>query len=436
MRSRRNVQGLAVAWCASFAFHAALAGVSTWMWHRSLAREPLRPVADLGTEPALIASAIAIDLPSVGEGSLVEPQPVDPMGEPPRVSGGETVAHLDTGSPGRGGDTRATAPALNLADRDERMRLSPDLLSDLDRDQLQRLRVARVRQSWEDRRSTTHPAELTLVVTGTGSVMDRRAPTPQEPSRGVLQSSSPATRGAQIGAPEPDDRGESTSMHGGAQQGSVEGAPGAGLVRARRGFDHHTSAPVGSARPDVTQAAVAVPAIDPARPKDDVDSDQEVATTVRSLVHASTAGGLPGDGQGGTGTGGEAGAGGTNGGGSRARPLGLGGGDVDDDASDPRVVAYYRRVKAKISPLWANAFPKSALLELRQGTVILEFVVFADGRTAVSWPPLRPSGIDEFDRNCADAIRRASPMPPIPPALGVRSLRFRAPFAVSNPIIQ
>ena len=41
-------------------------------------------------------------------------------------------------------------------------------------DQLQRMRVARVRQSWEDRRSTTHPTELTLLVTGTGPVLERR----------------------------------------------------------------------------------------------------------------------------------------------------------------------------------------------------------------------------------------------------------------------
>ena len=44
--------------------------------------------------------------------------------------------------------------------------------------------------------------------------------------------------------------------------------------------------------------------------KDDVDSEQEVATTVRSLVHASTAGGQEGQGQGGNGPGADPGAGG------------------------------------------------------------------------------------------------------------------------------
>jgi TonB family protein len=104
--------------------------------------------------------------------------------------------------------------------------------------------------------------------------------------------------------------------------------------------------------------------------------------------------------------------------------------------TDPRLLPYFRRIHAKIDPLWADAFPKSALLELKQGTVILEFTVLADGHVVVSWPPARPSGIDEFDRNCADAIRRASPLPPIPRALGVRSVVIRAPFVASNPIVK
>jgi outer membrane biosynthesis protein TonB len=53
----------------------------------------------------------------------------------------------------------------------------------------------------------------------------------------------------------------------------------------------------------------------------------------------------------------------------------------------------------------------------------------------VQWPPLRPSGVDEFDRNCADAIRRAAPFPAIPRELGVSSLTIRAPFAANNPAV-
>jgi protein TonB len=93
-------------------------------------------------------------------------------------------------------------------------------------------------------------------------------------------------------------------------------------------------------------------------------------------------------------------------------------------------------LQARIAPYQVNAFPKSALLELRQGTVILEFIVAADGSATVVWPPLKPSGIDEFDRNCANAIRRAAPFPPIPTSLRRGSLRIRAPFVAKNPIIK
>ena len=92
-----------------------------------------------------------------------------------------------------------------------------------------------------------------------------------------------------------------------------------------------------------------------------------------------------------------------------------------------------------MNPLWQNAFPKSAMLELKQGTVILEFTIALDGSARVTWPPSRPSGIEEFDRNCAEAIRRASPFPPLPAALrenGRTSLRIRAPFVAKNPIIK
>ena len=197
------------------------------------------------------------------------------------------------------------------------------------------------------------------------------------------------------------------------------------------------SAPIASERPAVTQGPVAVAAREMGWPRDDVDSEQEVATTVQSLVHASTAGGVVGSGVGGTAGADEPGAGGVLGPGSHSRPLGAGDADVFDYwTTDPRLMPYFRQMHARIEPLWANAFPKSAMVDLKQGTVILEFTIASDGRIAVSWPPARPSGIDEFDRNCADAVRRASPLLPIPRELGVKILRVRAPFVANNPIIK
>ena len=417
----------------SVGVHAVVASGAFWLAVRSLHAEP-------AAEPALESSAapssatIGVELPVIAAGACVDDGPLNPTGDPPRVGGGSTVAHLDRGPAGKGGDPGVRAPALNLADLDDRMRLSPDPVSRLDRDQLQRLRVAPKRQSWEDRRSTTHPTELTLLVTGPGTVLERRPDAPASPSRGVQQSPRPSVRGGEPGAPA--DPGEGETPSGGAP-GRVASEPGAGLVDSRVGVDHRSAAPIASARPDVTRGPVAVPARVPLRPRDDVDSEQEVATTVRSLVHASTAGGAPGEGQGGTGGGGQAAAGASEGDGSQARPLGAGPGDVFELwTSDPRLVPYFRQIHARIDPLWVHAFPKSAAMDLRQGTVILVFTVQADGQVRVGWPPARPSGIDEFDRNCADAIRRAAPLPPIPRELGVSSLTIRAPFVASNPVVR
>ncbi|MBX3200042.1 MAG: energy transducer TonB, partial [Labilithrix sp.] len=185
-----------------------------------------------------------------------------------------------------------------------------------------------------------------------------------------------------------------------------------------------------------------IPGIWNGRPSDTVDSDQEVASTVQSLIHASVAGGVAGTGRGGSASPApDPGAGGGPvGRGSVARPLGSGDGDlVDWNTNDPLLLPYFRKLHAKVDPLWANAFPKSAMLELKQGTVILELTIAADGTAKVTWPPVRPSGIDEFDRNCADALRRASPFDPLPAALreaGRTSLRIRAPFVAKNPIVK
>jgi TonB family protein len=430
--TRAKLHGLTIA--ASVAVHVALTAALSLVAQRTLAARR----AEAFLLPAAIAvdTTVLVELPTAGAGVFFDEQPVDPIGEPPHALSGDEVPRIDTGVSGHGGDTTARERALNLADEnDQMMRVSPDLLNRLDRDQLQRLRASASRASWEDRRSTTHPAELTFVAMGSGVVLYRRPKALFEPSRGVHESPPASVQGAALGAASIPEEGNLGPI--GAHPGSRETAPGQGLLEGRAGRDHRASAPIASARPAVALGPVAVPATDRALPKDDVDGPQEVATTIRSIVHASAAGGVSGEGGGGTGGGGEAGAGAARGSGSRAGPLGEGmGGVYDYWTTDPRLVSYFRRLHAKIDPLWADAFPRSALIELQQGTVILEFTVFADGRAVVSWPPVRPSGVDEFDRNCADAIRRAAPFPPIPPQLGASQLRIVAPFVANNPIVK
>jgi TonB family protein len=420
---------------ASVAVHVVLTAGLSWLALRAAgAKAEATPELWPSTPPASTAP-IQVELPLVGEGLAIEEQPREPVGAEPPLPAGDAVAHPDTARAGRGGEVAATERALNMSEDVERVRFSTDLLNRLDRDQIEHLRVGGTRASWEDRRSTTHPGELTLVAIGTGSVRERRPLAATVPSRGSFASPLADSKGGSLGTSLELDAAREAARCGGDRQGARDDAPGAGLREAPPGVDHRAASPVASARPSVTRGPVAVVAERRSRPQDDADAQQEVATTVRSIVHASTAGGWQGEGAGGEGGGGDPGSGGTEADGFRARALGVQEGVYDYFTRDPRLLSYFRRVHAKIDPLWADAFPKSALLNLEQGTVILEFTILADGRAEVTWPPLRPSGVDEFDRNCAEAIRRASPFPPIPPALGSR-LRIRAPFVASNPVVK
>jgi len=421
-------------WFSSLVVHASVMG---WLWVTASRRAPAldaRPDPGRGSSPSFERAEA-----TPGEyGVMVDETSIDSLGVPPQRPQGNPVAHLDRGDPGRGGDPRIHAQALNLADADDQARLSPDLLTRFDRDQLQRLRVARTRFSWDDRRSTTHPAELTLVATGPGFVRERRPWSPLTPSRGMTDSEPPRERGAvaQGSLIHPSEEAVMRAFRGGIRVGGVESTAGEGLAAVDPGLRHRSAAPVGTARPAVMTGPVAVVAIDRARPLDNQEVEQEVATTVQSLIQASTAGGLPGEGSGGTSGGGAPGVGGTSGETSRAHPLGTGGERHDEWTDDASLVPYFRQLHRRIDPLWTDAFPKSALLDLKQGTVILDFTVFPDGHVVVAWPPWRPSGVDEFDRNCADAVRRAAPFPPFPSELGDTPLHIRAPFAARSPLVK
>jgi TonB family protein len=422
-------------WAVSIGVHAVIAVGVVWLAYRTLHQRDAELAARVhATPPAMVYT---IELPGVAEGTLLADRPRAPQGEEPQFTGGATTARIDTGAPGHGGD--GTSPrAVNLSDRDEAMRLSPDLLSRLDRDQQARVHSSQQRQTMEDRRSTTHPSELVFLASGPGARQERRAPSERDPSRGGTAALGASVQGGQAGthAQERGDEGEQRYV-GAARAGSLASASGLGVHDARPGIDHRAEAAVTRARPDVQLAAVSVPAEVRGRTRDDVDSEQEVATTIRSLVHASTSGGFQGEGRGGSAGGGDPGAGGAFGFGSQGRPIGPGDSEwFDLNSNDPRLLPYFRRIHAKVDPLWADAFPKSALLELKQGMVILEVTITSDGAVSVGWPPARPSGIDEFDRNCARAVRRAAPFDPIPRELGRTVLKVRMPFDAQNPIIK
>ena len=437
---RRRLGPAKVGWplVASVVAHVSLlavAGIVAYQFTQARERR------EASSRTAAPNAALAIELPTFTEGLLLSDHDVVPEGVPPTAHGGATIARVDTGTLGRGGQATG-APATNLAAMDEDLSLNPDPTSRLDRNQHQRLKTAAFRTTHEDRRATTHPMEVTFLATGTGEHGERRPNAPSDPSRGSLASPlPPSVLGGHAGTREVDPAVGPGATVGAASPGQLVASPGVGIRDGRAGTTHTAAARIAQGRPAVTEGAPTVTAAWNGRPNDTVDSDQEVASIVQSQVHASFAGGLAGAGRGGSnGPESDPGAGGTKGRGSTARVLGSGDGDVFDwFTNDPMLLPYFRTIHAKVDPLWRDAFPKSAMLELKQGTVILEFTIASDGSARVTWPPLRPSGIEEFDRNCADAIRRAGPFAPIPAALraqGRTSLRIRAPFVAKNPIVK
>jgi TonB family protein len=416
--------------------HTALLGLAAWLVTRAASSSPaVEPVVLV--EPAAIEQEIELDLPPMVEvTSLLTPAP--PRPDDPSIevqpSGGERAdARPDQERDGRGGMPEVTQAALNMADHDDGLLLAKDAQSRLDRSQVQRLRVGEQRSSLDDRRATWQPMELTFIASGRGKLMERRALADRDPSRGAHAASLPGVLGGAPGAaPLPSGEGESPRDPGNARRGGERASPGQGVVSGAEGVDHRESAASAFARPQITEARPAVPAPRADKPRDNRDTDQEVASVVQSLLHASTAGGKQGAGTGGDKGGDRPGAGGPAGAGSRAKALGPGGGGpVDADSSDPQMSLYVRGVRAKVSPLWANAFPRWAALEGRGGRAIIALVIQPDGRLS-STGIARPSGIGEFDENVRRAVLRAAPFPPLPPNLRGRPLRIYITFDALN----
>ena len=432
--SRKTARGALPAWAlvGSVVGHAAIVAGVGWLALRAFDQKKAASEA-----AAFGRSEFAIELPGVAEGTLRSNDTHDIRGVEPTPAGGERIARVDTGVRGHGGSGASPQRAVHLEDRAEPFRYSPDLMSRLDRDQLQRLRTGSERAAWEDRRATTHPMELIFLASGIHDRQERRTPSDIDPSRGAAEAMQAATIGGALGVSARESGQNEASPQGASSRGATDASPGRGVDDGSPGADHRSAARVAKGRPEVATGPTTIPAITVDRPKDNVDSEQEVADVIRAQVHASMAGGAVGEGTGGTVGGGAPGAGGVVGGGSHPRPLGTGTGDwFDLETNDPRFVDYFRKIHAKLDPLWVNAFPKSAIIELKQGTVILQFTIESDGSAKVSWPPVRASGIDEFDRNCADAIRRAAPFPPIPASMNRSRLVVRAPFVEDNPIVK
>jgi TonB family protein len=346
--------------------------------------------------------------------------------EAPRVpAGGELHARPDVGAPGRGG-TRDGQRATNLASTVAPLTLERDLPNALSRSELSRLRTARQRRSWDDRRATPNPMELDFVASGRGRDALRRPLALASPNQGSERGAVPSLVGARPGA------AEEAGFEGprGAAAAGAEFAPAAGLPRVARGPSSHISAQVLTARPWLPATRAAVPAQQQSQPRDTVDSRQRIASRVASLLDASSYGGPSTAGFGGEPAPTPPAVGNGDAVGARSQPSGGSGlaGDPDDPSFD-----YYRSLIARVQRALSGTFPGWAILEGRGGLVVFDLALFEDGRVA-SVSLVRPSGVDEYDRNVVHVVRGMPPFGRVPPALGPSAV-IRISYDSRNPAV-
>ena len=120
--------------------------------------------------------------------------------------------------------------------------------------------------------------------------------------------------------------------------------------------------------------------------------------------------------------------------GGAARAAGDGDGVVSLTTSDARYQRYFGLLRRRLAQLTEGAFPREDDLQLRQGTVILRFVIERDGavRDVVIE---RRSGVPGYDANVRRALVAAT-LPPIPASVARDRLTVRWPAAYLSPVVR
>ncbi len=416
-------------WCAaSIAVHAAMMGVLS-----SAARPvPVRPAARAAARVVTVPVDFAPAAPPALAPSSSTPAP------PTAADALGGLAHrqnLDAEQRGERGDGRSLERGRQMAARAERVNLDQRLLDADHGVQEQRIATSPRRASPQDDRRTPNPDEDPWVSTGDGVLLLRVPHASALPAAGAA-APSVATAAMRAG-PAPTGAALPDAVFVGPGHGDRDlvarprtGIAGAAGTRAR------AAGPVAMQRPSVEpgHASTTSDRMAP-RTSDDADAALLATAMLRDSLNASVQDGpRRAVGEGGVGGGGAPGSGGGVGRGGEARPLGDGDGWIALGTEDARYIRYLHEVRRRLQPLWRDAFPYDEALRLRQGTVVLQFVIARDGSvhaTRVS----RHSGVDRFDANVLAAVSQAR-LPPIPESLGHSELRIRAPFEFRNPVVR
>ncbi len=429
-RARWPLGGSGFAFASSVLLHASALSGGAWLLARSLSGSP--PVAPLQVPPTPVELEVDVVLPEV---AAQGPQANEPSSLPPPLevtTGGRHTPRPDLEAPGRGGERTSAEQATNLVSSIDPIALERDPETERDRSQVSRLRTASYRESREDRRATPSPMELTFLATGPGKVRARRAFSASDPARGIVSGSVASTPGTKVGGQGATATGaEPDAAIGGPVAGSDSARFGQGAPDGRNAQEFHAAARVLFARPLVPAARASVPAEFQGRPHDTLDSNQEVAAKVSSLLHASSAGGQVGPGVGGERGGSLPGAFGASGMGSRSSPSGAAFGK--DFADDPGFSGYSRALRSQLSRVLTKAFPDWAIEQGRGGHVIFEMTLSAAGKpTGVRL--VRPSGVGEYDDNVLRAVRAVASFGKLPQGFGAPA-QFRVSWDALNPVV-
>jgi TonB family protein len=402
---------------ASFVGHALLLSAGALILSHTLRDRAHAREAAARAKPA---PELEVELPHLDPTATDnehESKPQEETAELPPAGGGPLLRHPDTEQPGRGGSRSTPLAATNFASHIDPTSLEPDPLTHLDRSQVQRVRTATERRSWDDHRSTPNPMQLTFLATGPGRLQERR--TLANAARGSSAGGIATPLGGTPGSAAEANGADPASFPGAALAGAPQAAVLQGARNAAPGSAPSSGGVVLTARPWVMRARPALPTETRERPNDTDNSSQAVAARVAALVHASTIGAPVGPGVGGDPIGGLPGRSGTEGMGSHTTPSGFGPGP--DTLNDPGVQGFMAGLKQRVDSQLLHAFPDWAIEQGRSGNVIFELTLLADGRVD-RVRLVRPSGIDEYDGKVLTGVRRIASFGPLPKALGQRAL--------------
>lgn len=407
---------------ASVVLHVALA---SWILHLPGARTAFPDEA-----PLVFAS-----LPPATD-EAPEPGEVRRSSAPVVPGGARSAQNVDAPDRGQGGDATGALSFMLLVSGAHGANLQDSPWNAPDVSQVQRIRTARSRASYEDRRATPNPHDQPFLASGEGVHPERRPVAARDASDGARVSPSAAEVGGVRDRALEGDLDPASPSQRAERAGAAEAAPGRGIVGGRGARDSE-AARVAFGRPSVDEGPAATLAQTADRPRDDTDAELLAAQLVQSVVDASRRRGAEeGPGRGGIGGGGSAGSGGGAQEGGRASAHGPGRGrHAALDTSDARYRRWYLEQRRRVEGLLE--FPRERALARDQGTTVFRLHVRRDGTLARQPRRLRSTGYADFDAEARRAILAAAPFAPLPDDLvpGQPTLRLDMTVFFSNPMV-